>query len=240
MKKRLCFLFLLFICFVFLPTSVLAKNIDHFYAQADDSITFEDSVEGSSALAGESIDFKGIVKGANFVAGNKIVHSGQSDYLIMAGNSISVDGVVYNDVAIAGNIINISSGADLHRDVVIFGSDIEIKGNLNRNVSIYGGKVVFKGASVGGSVKVFAEEVIVDNDTLISGKLSYPENAKASINPNITNVVKTRSMAKDEDDVMDLITDKVWSFLSILLPQLLPQCSHRALQREPFQEERRL
>ncbi len=216
MKKSLNFLFVLFICVIFMPI-VQAKSVNHFYAQAGDSVIFEDDINGSSAIAGESVESRGNVRGVNFLAGNKVEHTGQSDYLVLAGNLISVSGTIANDSIIAGNIIEIDKEASLKRDVIVLGSDITISGNLNRNVTVYGGKVSMEGASVNGNVRIFSEEIVIDDDSIIGGTLSYNEDAKATISSNITNVVKTKSTQRDVTvDFAEAFLDKVWSVLSLL------------------------
>lgn len=216
MKKSFKFLALMILCFMFIPT-VYAKTIDHFYAIADETIVFEDEVKGSAAFAGDSVESKGIVNGVNFLAGNKVSYAGQSDYLVLSGNSITVSGVVINDAIIAGNVIDIKGDADLQRDVVIFGSDITISGKLNRNVTVYGGKVLIKDSNIGGNVKVYSEKIDVEDSVLINGNLSYPEDASATISSSIENITKTSSIKQPiEADFMTLFIEKIWSFMSIV------------------------
>lgn len=217
MKKSLMFLLVLMMCVLFIPT-IQAKNIGHFYAKADENVIFEDDVNGSSALAGQSIESKGSVHGVNFLAGNKVEHTGQSDYLVLAGNSILVSGVINNDSIIAGNVIEIDREANLKRDVVILGSDVNIRGNLNRNVIIYGGRVSIDGASISGNVKIYAEEIKVNDESIIGGSLSYPADANASIGSNITNIIKTEPIQGSvAENFKEVLMGKVWSILSLLL-----------------------
>ena len=213
MKKIYVFLTLVLFSFSF---SVQAKTIDHFYAKADNNVTLSDEVNGSSFLAGESIENTGKTQGVSFAAGNNIDYSGASDYNIIAGNMINIDGQVQKDTIIAGNIINIRKKANLQRDTIIMGSDIEIDGTIGRNITVLGGKVAIKGAQIYGNIRIKAEQVIVDDNTFISGKLSYPKDAKANISQNITNIEKTSSIQKNEDNTIKIITDKIWSIMSII------------------------
>ena len=217
MKKFLNYS-VLFVFVLLFGFNVRAKELNHFYAKADDSITFKDEVNGSAMLAGESVDVDGYVNGINFSAGNKVKFNGQSDYMFLAGNSINVDGDVLKDVAIAGNIINIGNKANLQRDAVIAGSDIEIGGIIGRNVTIYGAKVSIKNASIYGNVRIFAQEIKVDDTSFIAGKLSYPEDANVSISSNVKNVVKTSPIQTDRgDDLANYLMSRVWSLMSLVL-----------------------
>ena len=121
------------------------------------------------------------------------------------------------DAFIAGNIIDLNSESVLNRDAVILGSDIKISGIVNRNITLYGGKVSFSGARVNGDVKIYADSVTVDNDTIISGKFSYPEDAKVQIDAAIVDIVKTSPLQTEDNDLFDYFMGKVWSFLSLVL-----------------------
>ena len=214
MKKfRLFVLFLLLFSFCL---SAEAKSLNRFYAEADESVSLKDDVDGSSFLAGGSIESSSNINGVNFIAGNNIEFSGKSDYAVIAGNSIDVSGNVLNDTVIAGNIINIKDDAILERDSIIVGSDIQIMGNIGRNVTIYSRKVSLKGANVNGNVRIKAEEIDVDSDTIITGKLSYPKDAKANVSSHITNIEKTSPIQTDEDDLISFLMSRVWSFMSIV------------------------
>ncbi len=214
MKKKLLVLFL---CLFFIP-GVQAKTINHFYAEAGENVTFNEEVNGSSAIAGQSVETTGNIQGVNFLAANKIESSGQSDYLVAAGNSITVSGIVNNDAIVAGNVITVDKEASLQRDVIILGSDITIKGNLGRNVSLFGNKVSLVGATVNGNVKIYAEEILVDDDTIIKGELSHPKDAKVSIGKNVNNVKKTGAIKKEvSNDFVTFVTNKIWSVLSLLV-----------------------
>ncbi|MBR2707868.1 MAG: hypothetical protein IKE90_00345 [Bacilli bacterium] len=214
MKKfRFLVLFALLFSFSF---SAQAKSINRFYAEADETISLKDDVDGSSFLAGGSIDSSSNINGANFIAGNNIDFSGSSEYAIIAGNSIDVSGNVLRDTVIAGNIINIRNEANLERDAIIVGSDIQIMGNISRNVTIFSRKVSLKGAKIHGNVRVQAEEIDVDSDTVIDGKFSYPKDARANISSHITNIEKTSPIQTNDDDLISFLMSRVWSFMSIV------------------------
>ena len=213
--KKYIFLVLFVILFSFSFT-VQAKSLNRFYAEADESINLNDDVDGSAFLAGSSIESVSNVDGVNIIAGNNINFSGSSDYSIIAGNSIDVNGNVLKDTVIAGNIINIKKEANLERDVIILGSDIQIMGSIGRNVTIYSRKISFKGAKINGNVRIQAEEIDVDSDTIILGKLSFPKDAKANISSNIVNIEKTSPIQTNEDDLISFLMSRVWSFMSIV------------------------
>ena len=206
---------LLFVLLFGISFSIQAKSLNRFYAEADESISLKDDIDGSSFLAGGSIESSSNVNGANFIAGNDIDFSGSSDYLITAGNVIDIEGSVLKDAVIAGNIINIKKESNFERDAIVLGSDIQIMGNIGRNITIYSRKVSLNGAKINGNIRIEAEEIEVDGNTIIFGKLSYPKDAKVSISSNITNVEKT-SPIQTNDDILSFLVGKVWSFMSIV------------------------
>lgn len=117
MKKFRYLVFLVFLLII--SFNVQAKSLDRFYADAGESISLNDDVNGSSFLAGSSVDSLSNVDGANFMAGNNINFSGSSQYAIAAGNFIDIKGSVLKDTVIAGNIINIKKDSSLER-VLLF------------------------------------------------------------------------------------------------------------------------
>ena len=212
----------LFLCLTLsfmMINSAEAKTIDHFHGEVDSSVTVEEDVNGSVALAGSDTEMKGKANGVSFLIGNKVIFNGESEYIALAGNSIIVKGTVTNDAFIAGNIITVEKDANLQRDVVIAGADIEIHGNVGRNISIYGSNVSFVGAKIGGNVNIHATSVKADEETVISGNLSYPEDASVSISKGVVkgNTTKTDAMQSDENGFVTTMMGKFWSFLSLML-----------------------
>jgi len=214
MKKFL--LFLCVFCIGFIP-GVMAKEINRSYSNFGNDVTLEDSVNGTSVVAGESTEVTGHVNGINFMAGNNVKFEGESDYLVALGNSIKIKGRVLNDSFIAGNIIDVKEGAFLDRDVIIAGSDVDIRGNFGRDVTIYAAKVVIDGGSILGNVKIYAEDVSISDSASISGRVSVPKDAKTKISSNITNIIKTDAIhTADADVYVQFIVNKVWSFLGLV------------------------
>ena len=218
MKKSIKLLLCLFVSFVMI-NSVQAKTINHFKGKLDDDVTINDEVNGSLVLAGSNTEMKGKADGVSFMAGNKVVFSGESEYIALAGNSIEVKGTVTKDSFIGGNIITIGKEANLQRDAVVAGSDIEIHGNIGRNISIYGSNVNLVGAEIEGNVNIYANSIKADEDTVINGNLSYPEDAEVSIAKDAVKgkITKTDAIQSNENGFVTTMMGKFWSFLSLML-----------------------
>ena len=214
--KKISYILVFIICLLFVPM-VQAKTINHFYADAGEDVSFEDKVNGSAALAGDNVEFNGNIHGVGFFAGNKVQYDGFSDYLVMAGNYINVSGTIANDTLIAGNIIDINKDAVFKRDAIILGSDITISGNINRNLTIYGGKVSISDSNISGNVRIYTGQLVVDDTVDIAGKLSYPEDAEVKISSKIDNVVKLEPVKRsDKEIILSTLFSNFMSFMSVL------------------------
>ena len=213
MKK---FLFMISMLIMFIP-SAYAKEINHFYADASNNINFSDDVNGTSIIAGNNVDTTGTVYGPNFIFANEIKDTGTSDYLITAGNNITIDGVVENDAFIAGNLINIKDKSKFDRDVFIMGSDIEINSSIDRNATIYGGKVNIKNSNIKGNIRIYATEIKIDEKSVIAGELTYPEDAKVDIKGNVKSIKKVSPIQTKEETLFTVFINKVWSFMALVL-----------------------
>lgn len=217
--KKYSKLFLVLLLFLACPLAS-AKEIDHFTTKADSNVVMEDTYNASVAAAGDSVSFEGQVKGLAIGAGNKVTLKGETDYGILAGNSIEVAGTINNDAFIVGNLITTEAGSTFQRDAIIAGVDIELNGTFNRNVSIYASKINLKNVTITGNVKIYGESVTVSKDTKIMGTLSYPEDSQytAEKGAQIGKVVKTEAIkTSDDENYFATVSAKIWSFLCYAL-----------------------
>ncbi len=217
--KKLKLGILVLLMFVIVPQAQ-AKEIEHFVSKADTDVVMEEVYNSSVAVAGESVSFEGSVKGLAIGAGNKIVLNGETDYSILAGNSITTNGTVNNDAFIAGNLITTNDKSVFKRDAIIAGSDIELNGVFNRNVSLYAQKVTLKNVSIQGNIKIYAESVTLEKGATVKGTLYYPEDAKykADDKANVSAIEKTPAIqTKDDQNYFATVSAKIWSFLCYAL-----------------------
>lgn len=217
--KKLGKILIVLVLLLMISINAEAKTIDHFYGKVDEDVTFDDTVNGSAVLAGFDTEMKGQADGVSFMVGNQVKFSGNSEYGVFAGNSIEVNGTINKDTFIAGNIIEITDKAKLNRDAVIVGSDVEISGEITRNISIYASKVTFKEAKIDGNVKIYGMTIQADDKTEFNGNLSYPEDASLDINKDIVKgeIIKTDAIESNEDGFATTMMNKFWSFMSLML-----------------------
>ena len=126
---------------------------------------------------------------------------------------------VYKDSFIAGNIIKIEADADLQRDVFIAGAEVEISGNIGRDVTIYATKVTFKGAVIQRNVNIYASSISADEKTKLNGNLSYPEDADVNIDEDIVSgkITKTEVAEDSSNGFVTVVMSKFWSFMALML-----------------------
>ena len=196
---------------------VSAKEIEHFYFNSDTTVSNSDTINASAALAGQKVEVKGEVKGALFGAGNNVTFSGTTDYLLLAGNTVDISGKILKDSAIAGSSVNIK-GATFERDLAVAAGSISATGKFNRDATLSSSLVELNDITVVGDLHLYANEINIGKNVKIEGTLSYPEDAKITIDDSavIGNTVKTDSL-KTTVSFVQIITEKVFSLLSLVL-----------------------
>ena len=149
-------------------------------AEAGDNVSVTGSYNSTRFVAGNKVDDKSVVEGIAFVAGNDVTLEGSSTYGFYGGNYLTIREKVINDLFAAGNAINIYPEANIGRDVYLAASDIKISGTIERNLNAGASSIDLRGAVIGGDANLASEKVILDENTVITGKLTYVEDANIS------------------------------------------------------------
>lgn len=213
MKKVIVTLICMFLFIV--PAS--ASEINHFYAESDDAVALRDTVNASAALAGTKISADGKVNGVLFGAGNDVTLSGEVDYGVVAGNNVDVTGTVLKDAAIAGNVVEFN-GSNLQRDTLIAASKTNLSGKFGRNITVASEIVDVNDVTIGGNLKLYAENIEIGDNVKIAGTLTYPENAKVKISDGaVIGKVEKSAAIDNEATWVEIMTEKVFSILSLVL-----------------------
>lgn len=149
-------------------------------AKAGDTITEEGNYDSLRFVAGNKVTSKATIDGISFVAGNDLYLEGNATYGMYAGNTITINGNINKDLMVAGNKILVTADAIIGRDVYIAGNQIEIKTNLPRDVRVAGDTIDLSGVTIGGDAYLAVDKIVMDENTIITGTLTYYENAKIS------------------------------------------------------------
>ena len=196
MKKRI--FGILLVMSLLMITPVHAKDINHFYANADENIKFEDKVIGDSALAGNLVDILGNIDGIGFIAGSTVNVNGSMEYGFIAGKDVTVNGNIQKSIYIAGANVKISKDAKINRDLFIVADTVTLEGTINRDAAIGASELVIKtGSKIKGNIDTSADKITIEEGVTISGTLKYNENAKTNISEGAT-IKKTETYKQDE------------------------------------------
>ena len=205
MKKIITLLSVLMLT---LTTKVYAVNV----AESDETINQTGKYDSTRFLAGNTINSKAEIDGISFVAGNDLTLEGKTSYGFYAGNIININEIVEKDLFAAGNNITIGEDAKIERDVYIVGNQIKIKTDLNRDLRAGGTRVDISGITIKGDAYIASEQIILDENTVIEGKLTYPEDAKIT-GFEKAKVEKTEKIKTTNIEIEYTMKDRIRSFI---------------------------
>ena len=227
MKKKIFGILIMLTLFAVAP--VEAKEINSFHMVSDDKVTFEDTVNGDSAIAGNLVDIIGNIDGIGFIAGQTVNVNGNLEYGFLAGQNVNINGQISKNIYAAGETITLSKDANIGKDLFLAGDSINLNGNIQRNINIYASTVTIKkGTTINGNITIEASNIKVEDGASIKGTLKYNEDAKNDISDNSSiGKITTYEINKDEgfntSEILSSILNMVVVFLSItiIIPKTL-------------------
>ena len=227
MKKKIFGILIMLTLFAIAP--VEAKEINSFHMVSDDKVTFEDTVNGDSAIAGNLVDIIGNIDGIGFIAGQTVNVNGNLEYGFLAGQNVNINGQISKNIYAAGETITLSKDANIGKDLFLAGDSINLNGNIQRNINIYASTVTIKkGTTINGNITIEASNIKVEDGASIKGTLKYNEDAKNDISDNSSiGKITTYEITKDEgfntSEILSSILNMVVVFLSItiIIPKTL-------------------
>lgn len=227
MKKKIFGILIMLTLFAVAP--VEAKEINSFHMVSDDKVTFEDTVNGDSAIAGNLVDIIGNIDGIGFIAGQTVNVNGNLEYGFLAGQNVNINGQISKNIYAAGETITLSKDANIGKDLFLAGNSINLNGNIQRNINIYASTVTIKkGTTINGNITIEASNIKVEDGASIKGTLKYNEDAKNDINDNssigkITTYEKEKNEGFNTSEILSSILNMVVVFLSItiIIPKTL-------------------
>ena len=227
MKKKIFGILIMLTLFAVAP--VEAKEINSFHMVSDDKVTFEDTVNGDSAIAGNLVDIIGNIDGIGFIAGQTVNVNGNLEYGFLAGQNVNINGQISKNIYAAGETITLSKDANIGKDLFLAGDSINLNGNIQRNINIYASTVTIKkGTTINGNITIEASNIKVEDGASIKGTLKYNEDAKNDISDNsnigkITTYEKEKNEGFNTSEILSSILNMVVVFLSItiIIPKTL-------------------
>lgn len=108
-----------------------------------------------------------------------------SDHARLLARSVTISGAVSNGLTTAGNSIHITDSALLNNDVMLFGENIIIEGNIHGNLATFAKSVTING-TISGNVNLTAGDIVVLPRTRIGGDLVYSSPAELVLDKGVT------------------------------------------------------
>ena len=189
-------------------TNVYAREI----VNAGDNIIQEGVYDSNRLVAGNIVDNKAYVDGLSLVFGNQITLEGSSTYGVYAGNNVIIEEKVEKDMFVAGNSITIASNAIIGRDAYIAGNSVIINADIARDLRYAGSSINLSGITVNGDAYIYAEEIILDANTIIVGKLTYSEDSNIT-GLDVASIGSVEVKEYEDINIEFNIYDSVWSFI---------------------------
>ena len=224
MKKKIYAILIALIAIA--SINVYAKTDRAFYA--DETVSVKKEINTTSFVAGNNVDVSSTVDGLNFIAGNVVNVSSTQDYAFVAGNIVTLTNVTSKDAFVAGSLIKVID-SDI-RDLYAVAETITINSNISRNLYAAGENITIN-STIDGDVNLSAEKITIGENAVITGKLTYNENADIDIDKSASvESTKTYKPSENVDVEVEVspvalivaeITSKIMSYLSMLAISLL-------------------
>lgn len=140
---------------------------------AGSNLTLAGNASKDVFFAGGTILSSGKVGADLFLAGGNVTVSGEiGDDLRAAGGTVSLDARVRGETMTAGGQLSFMSGSILEGDVYAVGGQVIVDGVAKKNVKVSGDRVELHG-EIDGNVHVEATELVVGDNAVVKGTLSY-------------------------------------------------------------------
>lgn len=205
-------------------------------------VTVADSVAGDLMAAGGVVSVTAPVGGDVLATGGSVEASGPvAGSVRAAGGQVVLAGPVRRNVTAAGGAVRLGTGSAVGGNAYLSGGEIVIGGEVDGHVRA-SGEVVRVLGTVGGSVDVVAERVVVGPGARVAGDLVHrsPEPARVDPAARIDGEVVHRPMA-DRGGLATwighLLRIGAFLFTGVLLVALFPTAFDRlreALERRPW------
>lgn len=230
MKKRLLSLFTILVAFLMI-TNISAREL----AEAGDNVIQEGNYDSLRLVAGQKVTNKANIDGISLIAGETLNLEGSAPYGFYAGKIINVNEKVEKDMFVAGESITIGENAIVGRDLYIAGKNVFVESNITRDLRVGAGSVDLSNVVVGGDAYIDSENITLNENTVITGKLVYPEEAKikgldkATIGSiKIEKHVETVEVEITKNNIADIMISIIASLLSLLaLFYILPKTKEK-------------
>lgn len=157
--------------------------INHDYFAVANSVNLSGTINGDAYIAGGNVTFDGIINGDLIVAGGNLTILGKvTGDVRAAGGNIIFSAEVDKNVTILGGSISLSTSGKISGSLASAGGNISINSPIGKGVNAAGGQISL-GNSVGETVNIYTDNLILSPTTAIIGDLNYWSENKIQMNP---------------------------------------------------------
>ncbi len=221
--KRKLYAFIATVLMVLLVPSVVNAKV---LVAEENNANLKGKYNESKLVFGNTVNNSAEINGLAMIFGNQVNGNGKTDIGGYAGNIVTISDDVERDLFVAGNMITITEDAKINRDLFIAGNMITVESDIERNLNVAGSIVNISGIEVKGNAHIYADSIIVDENTKIIGTLTIDEtsdveNLTAS---NYGKLVKEKTEEVEESlqtKIVDAIISIITNYVTILIILLL-------------------
>lgn len=239
-KKYLLSILFIAVAFLFATISVSARGL----TTAGSTVTQQGKFDSTRFIFGQEVNNKAEVNGISFVAGDKVTLEGKAPYGFYGGNTVDVSENIKTDAFIAGRYITLTNKAVIGRDAFLAAGSIKVNTTIGRDLRAGGNTIDLSGAIIKGDAYIDAENLILDNNTRVLGKLTYSKDTKVTgLNKdNIKNIVVTKAKTRQEkkdagtiilETILSTIMSIITAFITmVVILWLLPKLDKKLTKEE--------
>ncbi|MFC1934439.1 hypothetical protein ACFLXX_04795 [Chloroflexota bacterium] len=150
---------------------------------ASNRIVINGTVNGDVLCVGDEIEVNGKINGSIMAIGSTINIDGQvTNSVRVAGDTIHIHGSIGGDLVVAGDEVDLTSTAEIGRDLVFATNKMDINTLIGSRIKGYGNTVILNDG-VGGDVELGVNQLTIANTANIQGNLIYTSENEANIEP---------------------------------------------------------
>lgn len=204
------------------------NTVSAYEITVDDTINLKEEITSSSYAFGNIINDESKINGLGVLFGNSLNIASHSDYSINIGNAINYKGTT-KDLIIFGNKVVIEKEAIIERDLIVFASDITIKGQVGGNIRIMSEDALISTGTTLENVYTVCNNLVVDGNTTINN-LTYAKDATIGLKDGVIInkglIDNEKSQQNDKNIVgstfLSLISNYlIFAIILVLIPKLL-------------------
>jgi len=139
-------------------------------------------VDGDLTAFAQNIDLENKVGSSAYLFGQSVNVNGPiGNRLIILSADAQIKSEVKGDLIILAGNITVENSAKIDGDVFAYGDNIDIRGQISGNLKTGGSKVVLDGAVIGKDVTIQSEQILLSDNSQVSGKLTYLSQKEMSL-----------------------------------------------------------